>query len=251
MWGVREEEAKKEKKKKKQSKESDSKVKLKVMLDHQVEYGEHVAILGSVKELGSWKKKVMMNWTENGWVCDLELKTNKELIEYKFVIVGKGKNLIWESGDNRILKLPQRGSFNMVCKWNATNEPVEILSLEEQVEQVESEESENGNVNSASNKAVTMSAFVGQWQGNDVSFVHSKDQLDAQKRSSWVTLGVEGLALKLVEGDQSARNWWRKVLNFLLEHRITNSDRTICIFYLFFFCPKKPGDMLFHQNSGP
>ncbi|XP_022851246.1 phosphoglucan, water dikinase, chloroplastic [Olea europaea var. sylvestris] len=210
-FDTREEEAKKEKKKKKQSKESDSKVKLKVMLDHQVEYGEHVAILGSVKELGSWKKKVMMNWTENGWVCDLELKTNKELIEYKFVMVGKGKNLIWESGDNRILKLPQRGSFNMVCKWNATNEPVEIFSLEEQVEQVESEESENGNVNSASNEAVTMSAFVGQWQGNDVSFVRSKDQLDAQKTSSWVTLGVEGLALKLVEGDQSARNWWRKL----------------------------------------
>ncbi|KAL2497284.1 Phosphoglucan [Abeliophyllum distichum] len=173
----REEEAKKEKKK--QSKELDGKkVKLKVTLDHQVEFGEHVAILGSAKELGSWKKRVMMNWTENGWVCDLELKSNKEPIEYKFVIVGKDKkNLKWESGDNRVLKLPQRGSFNM----------------------------------GSSNEAVNVSDFVGQWQGNDVSFVRSKDQLDAQKKSSWVTLGLEGLALKLVERDQSARNWWRKL----------------------------------------
>ncbi|KAL2520079.1 Phosphoglucan [Forsythia ovata] len=167
------------------------------------------AILGSAKELGSWKKKVMMNWTEKGWVCDLELKSNKEPIEYKFVIVGKDKkNLKWESGDNRVLKLPQRGSFNMVCKWNVTNEPVEILPSDDQVE---SEESQNGNFTLASNEAVTVSDFVGQWQGNDVSFVRSKDQLDAQKKSSWVTLGLEGLALKLVERDQSARNWWRKL----------------------------------------
>lgn len=227
---TREEEAKKEKKKK--SKELDgNKVKLKVMLDHQVEYGEHVAILGSAKELGSWKKEVMMNWTENGWVCDLVLKTNKELIEYKFVVVGKGKkNLIWESGDNRILKLPQGGSFNMVCKWNATNEPAEILPLEEQVE---SKESENGNVTSASNEAATRSAFVGQWQGNDVSFVRSKDQLDAHKKSSWATLGLEGLALKLVEGDQSARNWWRKleVVRELVLESVESENRLEALTY--------------------
>lgn len=205
---------KKEKKKKRQSKKSGAdKVKLNVRLDHQVEFGEHVAILGSAKELGSWKNKVMMDWTENGWVCDVELKSNEEPIEYKFVIVSKDKEkLIWESGDNRILKFPGKGSFNIVCRWNKTNDQVEVLPWEEDDNKdVEAEQSENGNIVTAALEESTTSAFVEQWQGKDVAFVRSKDHFDAEKKRNWDTSGLEGIALKLVEGDRSARNWWRKV----------------------------------------
>ncbi|KAL2467661.1 Phosphoglucan [Forsythia ovata] len=144
------------------------KVKLKVRLDHQVEFGEHVAILGSAEELGTWKKTVMMDWTENGWVCDLELESNEEPIEYKFVIIGKDKkNLTWEIGDNRIFKLEE---------------------------------------------TVTSSAFVDQWQGKDV-----------ERKSNWDTSGLQELVLKLVKGDQSARNWWRK-LEVVRELVVENSE---------------------------
>ncbi|XP_011074900.1 phosphoglucan, water dikinase, chloroplastic [Sesamum indicum] len=234
---TREEEMKKDKKKKRQSKTSGAdKVKLKVRLDHQVEFGEHVAILGSAIELGSWKNKVMMDWTENGWVCDLELNSNEEPVEYKFVIVSKDKGkLVWESGDNRILKFSGNGNFNIVCRWNKTNEQVEVLPWDgKDAEGVEAEQIKNGNVVTASiEEAVTSSAFVEQWQGKDVAFVRSKDHFDAEKNRNWDTSGLEGIALKLVEGDRSARNWWRKleVVRELVVENIENAKRLEALTY--------------------
>lgn len=182
---------------------------LTLRLDHQVEYGEHVAVLGSAKELGSWKEKVMMVWTENGWLCELELKGNRS-VEYKFVIVGKDKNLLWESGNNRVLMLPREGSFGLVCNWNMTSENANLVSLEaEGIEKV----GDNGSttVKDIAVGGVVSSPFVEQWQGKSISFVRSKEHLDMNKESKWDTSGLEGLALKLVEGDKNARNWWRKV----------------------------------------
>ncbi|KAG8378352.1 hypothetical protein BUALT_Bualt08G0128400 [Buddleja alternifolia] len=122
-----------------QSKKSGGdKVKLNLRRDHQVAFRENVAVLGSAKELGSWKNKLMMNWTQNGWVCNLELENNGQAVEYKFVIVGNDKK-----------------EFNM------------------------------GKCAAALEEAVGASSFVEQWQGIDVSFVRSKDNLDAQKRIKW------------------------------------------------------------------
>lgn len=195
----------------KQSKKSGGdKVKLKLRLDHQVSYGEHVAVLGSAKEFGSWKKEVLMNWTENGWVSYMELKSPEEAVEYKFVIVGQDKKLIWENGDNRVLKITEKGKFSVVCKWDRTKEEVKLLPLEE--EEVEEKGSENGKIaTSGVDEAVTTSAFVDQWQGKNVSFVRSKDNFDGEKKIQWDTSGLEGISLKFVDGDRSARNWWRKV----------------------------------------
>ncbi|KAL6527569.1 Phosphoglucan, water dikinase, chloroplastic [Orobanche gracilis] len=209
---TREDEMKNEEKRKSPSeKSSGDKVKVKLRLDHQVRFGEEVAILGSVKEFGSWKNKVMMNWTENGWVCDLHLKSTEEPIECKFVIVRKEKDkLTWESGNNRILKFPGKGSFSVVCKWDKTNEHLDTLPCEEKGEgQVEAQESENRNV--VLKEALITSSFVDQWQGNDVSFVRSKDHFDAKNGRKWDTMCLEGISLKLVEGDRNARNWWKKL----------------------------------------
>lgn len=214
FYGFREEGKKEDNKKKRQSKKSGGeKVKLNLRLDHQVQFGEHVGVLGSVKEFGSWKEKVMMNWTENGWVCNLEMERSEGPIEYKFVIAGKDNKLHWENGDNRILKLPEKGSFNVVCKWDNTREHVELLPFEEEdMKEVEVKGSENGNaVSPALDEAATTSTFVEQWQGKGASFHRSKDNLDAEKRTNWDTSGLSGISLKLVEGDRSGRNWWRKV----------------------------------------
>ncbi|XP_051150786.1 phosphoglucan, water dikinase, chloroplastic isoform X2 [Andrographis paniculata] len=207
-------------------------VKLKVWLEHQVKFGEHVAIFGSAKELGSWKKKVVMDWTENGWVCDLELAGNEEPVEYKFVIVGEDGSLTWESGDNRILQIPRKGCFSAVCKWDKTNEQVELLPLDQAQEEVEAEDSERS-VSDALEKAVFTSPFVDQWQGRDVSFVRSKDYFDAEKETKRDTSGLEGIALKLVESDQSARNWWRKleVVRELLVENMENGNRLEALTY--------------------
>lgn len=184
------------------------KVQLNIRLDHQVKFGEHIVILGSTKELGSWKKKVPLKWTESGWVCQLELKGG-ESIEYKFVIVNKDESAKWENGENRVLKLPERGSFGIVCHWNTTGEAVDLLVLEK-----EEDLGENGSTtaDAAPLSEVEMSPFVGQWQGKDISFMRSNEHRDREAERRWDTSGLEGLVLKFVEGDRNARNWWMKVL---------------------------------------
>lgn len=217
----------KKEKKKKQSRHGPEKVLLKVWLNQQVKFGEHVALLGSAKELGSWKKKLMMDWTEDGWVCELELKGG-EPVECKFVIVRKDKTLAWESGDNRVLMLPESGNFETVFHWDRTGEAVELLPLD--LEKVEEEEEEGvdvtGNGSTVADDVadieIVASPFVEQWQGKAVSFVRSKDQLDIEKERKWDTSGLEGIALKLVEGDKNSRNWWRK-LEVIREIVVENS----------------------------
>ncbi|KAK4481272.1 hypothetical protein RD792_012156 [Penstemon davidsonii] len=204
-------------------------VKLKVRLDHQVKFGENVAILGSAKELGSWKKKVMMDWTENGWVCNLELNSYEEPIEYKFVIIGKNKEekLTWEIGDNRILKFPGRGSFNVVCKWNTTNEQVQVFPLGEELqEEAKAEKSRNGTTTTvAIEEVVSTSNFMEQWQGKDASFVRSE--------GNWDISGLQSIALKLVDGDRGARNWRRKldVVRELVVQNIESEERLEALAY--------------------
>lgn len=159
---------------------------------------------------------MLMNWTESGWVCDLELKGG-ESIEFKFVVITKDKNIIWERGDNRTIKLPKVGSYKIVCQLHATAEPIDLLplDLEENEVDVEGEgEGENGSVSGATLLEVETSPFVGQWKGKDASFMRSNEHRNRETERKWDTSGLEGLALALVEGDRNARNWRKKV--FLL-----------------------------------
>ncbi|VVB15179.1 unnamed protein product [Arabis nemorensis] len=194
---------------------SGTKVKLNVRLDHQVKFGEHVAMFGSAKEIGSWKKKSPLNWTENGWVCELEL-SGGQVLEYKFVIVQKDGSLSWESGDNRVLRLPNSGSFSVVCHWNATGEtldfPQEVANDAGVHDGSDNKEVGEDRVVVSENGAhLQKSTLAGQWQGNDASFMRSNDHSNREVGRNWDTTGLEGTALKIVEGDRNSRNWWRKL----------------------------------------
>lgn len=70
-----------------------------------------------------------MSWIENGWVCNLELKGD-EFVEFKFVILGQDKSLIWEFGDNRIFQILEGGNFKLVCYWDMISEVLEFLFIE-------------------------------------------------------------------------------------------------------------------------
>ncbi|XP_050236543.1 phosphoglucan, water dikinase, chloroplastic isoform X2 [Mercurialis annua] len=217
------------------SKLGSGKVRLFVHLDHQVKYGEHVAILGSAKELGMWKKNVKMNWKESGWVCDLELKGD-ESIEFKFIVIGSDKSVSWEGGANRIIKLPKGGSYKIVCRWHATSEAIELLplNLEENVVAVDEGEGQNGSVSGDAVLEVgTTSPFVGQWKGKDVSFMRSNDHGSRESERKWDTSGLEGSALALVEGDRGARNWRKKleVVSELLVGNLQSADRLEALIY--------------------
>ncbi|CAA7017203.1 unnamed protein product [Microthlaspi erraticum] len=193
---------------------SGTKVKLNVRLNHQVSFGEHVAMFGSAKEIGSWKKKSPLNWTENGWVCELEL-SGGQVLEYKFVIVKSDGSLSWESGDNRFLKLPNSGNFSVVCHWDATRETLD-LPQEAANDAAGQDDGENRETQDVSDDRVVgsengKSTLGGQWQGKDASFMRSNEHSDREVGRNWDTSGLEGPALKMVEGDRNSKNWWRKL----------------------------------------
>ncbi|XP_073013103.1 phosphoglucan, water dikinase, chloroplastic isoform X2 [Typha latifolia] len=197
------------------------KVRLHIHLNHQVEFGKHVGIIGSTKELGSWKKQVEMEWTQDGWVCEVELSGGAP-VDYKFVIFSKGKKeKVWEDGDNRVLKLPKEGTFDVVCNWNKTAEPVDLVGSA-LVEEKELDSGDGGGSSADGNGGFIAegeaSPFTEQWQGREASFMQSNDHRIRETERRWDTHGLDGVALKLVEGDKGARNWRRKltVVNELL-----------------------------------
>ncbi|CAI0453039.1 unnamed protein product [Linum tenue] len=212
---------------------SKQKVQLNIRLDHQVKFGENVVILGSVKELGSWKKDVALNWTEGGWVCKLELDGGQS-IEYKFVVVNKDKRTSWEGGDNRRLNLPNEGSYEMVCRWNATGEGIDLLPAGSEQKQDRTEKiGFDGPSSAPPTHDGEPSPFVGQWQGKAASFMRSNEHRDREGDRRWDTSGLEGLSLKLVEGDRSARNWWKKleVVRELIVGSLESGERMDALIY--------------------
>ncbi|KAH9572132.1 hypothetical protein CY35_02G130500 [Sphagnum magellanicum] len=191
----------------------EKKVKVRLLLDHQVQFGESLALLGSAECAGSWQNKVAMSWTEAGWVAELEGKPGEKL-EYKHVLITQNGETVWEAGPNRVLPLPAEGSFQLVTHWDCTQEESELRKEKEQQEEPESERQVN-NVeekpgNSLNVVEETASSFVEGWQGREVSFMRSNDHAH-EKAGKWDTSGLDGAALHLVQEDQKASNWWRKL----------------------------------------
>ncbi|GJX49605.1 phosphoglucan, water dikinase, chloroplastic [Tanacetum coccineum] len=48
------------------------------------------------------------------------------------------------------------------------------------------------------------------WQGKEASFMKSTEHGGRERPRHWDTSGLEGVDLKLVKGDKSAKNWWKK-----------------------------------------
>jgi phosphoglucan, water dikinase len=205
-----------EKKRNNTNNKEDINVHLHLRLDHQVQFGDHVVLLGSTKQLGSWTTHVPLNWTPNGWVCDFHFNAGDHL-EFKFIIVHQDGTLHWESGDNRVLNLPNAGHFQTIAKWNKTHQTMELLPLNFNEQNNNNNDDEKEAVASAPlSDAAGPTPFVGEWQGKSVSFMRSNDHQTHETQRTWDTSGLQGLPLKFVQGDQSARNWWRKVLLYII-----------------------------------
>ncbi|XP_074574253.1 phosphoglucan, water dikinase, chloroplastic [Curcuma longa] len=204
------------KEKKRDSGESGTrrKIRIRVLLAHQVKFGQHVGVVGSTEELGSWEKHVAMEWTPDGWARDLEVRGG-ESVEFKFVILSGGKkDVVWESGDNRVLVFPEEGRFSMVCRWNETGEALELqrIAAAEESEELDGGDGKESLVEKGGlDSEVEASPFVDQWQGQSASFMRSNEHRSRETQRVWRTDGLDSVALRLVEGDRSARNWWRKL----------------------------------------
>ncbi|KAG0556349.1 hypothetical protein KC19_11G046700 [Ceratodon purpureus] len=210
-------------------------VKVRVRLDHQVQFGEMHAILGSAKSIGEWQDKVLMKWTEAGWVVDLEGKPG-EKVEYKHVIVTHDGGVIWEEGPNRSMLLPSElTEVELVTHWGRTDEELQFQGGKKvaessqngsqnrqsgkKEEQAQAAESPGvGKVEEAVNEMST--SFVKSWQGAAV-----KDR--KERTGKWDTRGLDGPALQIVEGDKKASNWWRKLdaVRELLSSEVAKKER--------------------------
>lgn len=155
-----------------------------------------------------------MEWTPDGWARDLEVRGG-ESVEFKFVILSGGKkDVVWESGDNRVLVFPEEGRFSMVCRWNETGEALELqrIAAAEESEELDGGDGKESLVEKGGlDTEVEASPFVDQWQGKSASFMRSNEHRSRETQRVWRTDGLDSIALRLVEGDRSARNWWRKV----------------------------------------
>ncbi|KAI5077777.1 hypothetical protein GOP47_0007601 [Adiantum capillus-veneris] len=215
-----------------------TKVKIRLRLDHQVQFGEHHALLGSVQSMGSWQDRIPMNWTESGWVTDLEIDTG-ERVEFKYLIVLADGNVVWEDGSNRVLDLTKGGSMELVSKWNDTQKstiveakdasfPVEGYPTNGSLVGSDEVEASDTNVlDDGADNFVASTSFVQEWQGRQVSFMRSNEH-KRESTGKRDTSDLEGSALQLVDGDKCANNWWRKlevVQKLVTGGELVESDR--------------------------
>ena len=74
-------------------------------------FGEEVAILGSLSKLGSWELNgaLKLKWSEgNVWIGEINIEDDDwENIEFKFIVIEKGKIKRWEQGENNLINFDE------------------------------------------------------------------------------------------------------------------------------------------------
>ena len=75
-------------------------------ITYHTDFGQMVALLGSLPELGKWDEKFALkfDWTAgNVWRGKITCQENTDF-EYKFIFLQQDKVQKWESGENRVFK---------------------------------------------------------------------------------------------------------------------------------------------------
>lgn len=82
--------------------------------------GEHVHIVGTRRELGSWRPNTsnQLKWTEHSW-WEAKIPLAPGEIEYKYVITEDYSNMeIFEQGENRTFTVQGLDEETIVDVWN-------------------------------------------------------------------------------------------------------------------------------------
>ena len=74
------------------------------------EFGQCVAIVGAIPELGSWSEPLVLKWTDGHvWVTPKPIETRTPVFEYKYLLLEHGEKK-WERGINRVADLRLQSS---------------------------------------------------------------------------------------------------------------------------------------------
>lgn len=80
---------------------------LTLRLRYETEFGQELFVIGSIPELGQWKKpKFKLIWSEDHiWETETPILTDQSYFSYKYVLVNNGQLVKWEDGFDRIADL--------------------------------------------------------------------------------------------------------------------------------------------------
>lgn len=89
---------------------------VKFSVKQKLQFGQHIAVVGSNKVLGQWNpdESLALSWNEGDrWTAEAKIET-VDPVELKFVIVQPEDAVKWQTGDNVILAVPEDASEVLV-----------------------------------------------------------------------------------------------------------------------------------------
>jgi len=123
-------------------------VTVKFVLEKKCKFGQQFHVVGDAPQFGSWDPKaaVPLEWSEGDlWTKDVDVPVGKQ-IEYKFILIGKRGELLWQPGPNQAFETSGSvASVVVSSKWELDEKIASEAGNEKEVcEATEMEITEQG-----------------------------------------------------------------------------------------------------------
>lgn len=170
-------------------------VTVKFVLKRQCKFGQQFHVVGDAPQFGLWNPKaaIPLLWSEGDiWTTEVDVPVGKQ-IEYKFILIGKRGEVLWQPGPNRAFETSGSvASVEVSSEWELDEKIASEVGNEKEVcEATETEKTEQ--VIGSDNSAATL---VEEIFSNVVSIVDAGKTVNA---SSDPPNGVLGSSPKQTE----------------------------------------------------
>jgi 4-alpha-glucanotransferase len=107
-------------------------MKLQFAIHYHTKPGQQIGICGSTTELGKWdtQKGAIMRYSHDGkWIYEFELKKTLGKLEYKYFMLDDQNNILWEEGEPRSIKLPEKNISTLFIddQWKTYSKADKLL----------------------------------------------------------------------------------------------------------------------------
>ncbi|KAL4475558.1 hypothetical protein ABPG72_009247 [Tetrahymena utriculariae] len=191
-------------------------------ISYQTNYGERLAIVGNIQELGNWRKEEALNlqwnsnniWKGQAFINLSESSSNdQQILEYKYILIDeKNQKIQWEEGQNRfyyftqILAESQEDKENILFK-NSKHSNDQISLQNNILKHQHTQQRVQSSVNIEQDQKCTYQIFINDvWNKKSIIF-----------RIKDMTLQDQEFSDQIVERDQnleSYQNQLQKVQSF-------------------------------------
>lgn len=177
-------------------------VTVKFVLEKKCKFGQQFHVVGDAPQFGSWNPKaaVPLEWSEGDtWTTEVDVPVGKQ-IEYKFILIGKRGELLWQPGSNRVFETSGSvASVVVSSEWDLDEKIVsEAGNEKEACEATEMEITEQGIGNENSAATLVEGIFLDVISGLDAG--------QTGNVSSDPPNGVLGSSVKQTEGNTQRKD---------------------------------------------